>query len=139
MSEANLWNLARKHLDDFFLQRIETAIERGIPDLFYCSPTGVSGWIEGKYADKPVKETSKVRLKISIEQVAWHRSFSRFKGRVFILAKVSREIYLYRPEMAEKLISGVIYTDLKELSIASDWKSIKKALSEEGHECSTLI
>jgi hypothetical protein len=41
--------------------------------------------------------------------------------------------------MAEKLISGVIYTDLKELSIASDWKSIKKALSEEGHECSTLI
>jgi len=31
LSEANLWNLTRKHLSDFFLQRIETAIERGIP------------------------------------------------------------------------------------------------------------
>ena len=131
MSEANLWNLTRKHLNDFFLQRIETAIERGIPDLFYCTPEGVCGWIEGKYADKPVRETSKVRLKVSVEQMAWHRSFSRFNGRVYILAKVSKEIYLYRPEMAEKLISGVVYTDLKELSIASDWDSIKKALSEE--------
>ena len=131
MREANLWNLTRKHLNDFFLQRIETAIERGIPDLFYCSPEGVCGWIEGKYADKPVRETSKVRLKVSVEQMARHHSFSRFKGRVYILAKVSKEIYLYRPEMAEKLISGVVYTDLKELSIASDWDSIKKALSEE--------
>ena len=131
MSEANLWNLTRKHLNDFFLQRIETAIERGIPDLFYCTPAVISGWIEGKYADTPVKETSKVRLKVSVEQIAWHRSFSRFKGRVYILAKVSKEIYLYRPEMAEKLISGVVYTDLKGLSIASDWNSIKKALSEE--------
>ena len=46
MSEKNLWTACRKKWPDIFLQRIETAVERGIPDLFYCHD-GVMGWVEG--------------------------------------------------------------------------------------------
>ena len=127
MSEKNLWAACRKHWPDIFLQRIETATERGIPDLFYCHD-GIMGWIEGKYIRKPVCETSKCKTKVSIEQVAWHRSFKRTKGAVFLLVKVSREIYLFNTDDAEKLNGGVMYSKLKDMCLAYGWKDIKKFL-----------
>ena len=38
---------------NFFIQRIETQIERGIPDVHYVTYGGHSGWIEGKYVKTP--------------------------------------------------------------------------------------
>jgi superfamily I DNA and RNA helicase len=46
--EKTLWKTIRDKLPNFFIQRIETQIERGIPDVHYCA-AGISGWIEGKY------------------------------------------------------------------------------------------
>ena len=132
MSEKNLWTACRKKWPDIFLQRIETAVERGIPDLFYCHD-GVMGWVEGKYIDKPVHETSKCRTKVSVEQIAWHRSFKRNKGAVFLLVKVSREVYLFDTDEAEKLNSGVVYNKLRELALAEGWEDIKKFLIKKNN------
>ena len=40
--EKQIWQTIRSKLNDFFIQRIETSIERGIPDVHYCVD-GVSG------------------------------------------------------------------------------------------------
>ncbi len=134
MSEKNLWTSCRKKWPDIFLQRIETAVERGIPDLFYCYQ-GITGWLEGKYLDKPVHETSKCRTKVSVEQIAWHRSFRRNKGAVFLLVKVSKEVFLFDSGEAETLNSGVVYKNLKDLSLAHGWDKIRDFLINKENYC----
>jgi hypothetical protein len=62
--EKLLWKQLRNKLNNFFIQRIETQIERGIPDVHYCV-NGVSGWIEGKYLKTPKRDNTKVKLKIT--------------------------------------------------------------------------
>ena len=60
--EKQIWQTIRSKLNDFFIQRIETSIERGIPDVHYCVD-GVSGWLEGKYLQSPKREKTKLKLK----------------------------------------------------------------------------
>ena len=132
--EKRIWQVIRTKLNNFFIQRIETQIERGIPDVHYCS-NGQTGWLEGKYLQSPKREITKLKLKLSIEQIAWHRSFSRNKGAVFLLVKVSKEVFLFDSGEAEKLNSGVVYKNLKDLSLAQGWDKIRDFLINKENYC----
>ena len=128
--EKQIWQTIRTKLNDFFIQRIETQIERGIPDVHYCS-NGQTGWLEGKYLQSPKRETTKLKLKLSIEQIAWHKAYKHYKGRIYILVKKNREIYLFDGLDGEELAKGVTRERFQELSLANKWIEIDKILSSK--------
>jgi hypothetical protein len=79
--DGGLRALFRKHLPHFFITTIETGgTGRGIPDLEYCSPAGVSGWVE-------CKKTGAWAVDLEPEQVAWLTRRARYKGRCFIAVR----------------------------------------------------
>ena len=126
--EKQIWQTIRSKLNDFFIQRIETSIERGIPDVHYCVQ-GVSGWLEGKYLKSPKKENTKLKLKLSIEQIAWHKSYSYLGGIVYLIVKKDKKIYLFDSDDGEALAKGVTREDWEKKALAKDWDKIRIILS----------
>jgi len=127
--EKLLWTQIRKKLKGFFIQRIETQIERGIPDVHYVTYGGINGWIEGKYVKTPKRRKTKIKVGLSIEQLAWHKSYEFYGGKVFILVKKDRDIYLFKSSDGEELAKGVSFEDFNKMSIAKDWNNIENFLS----------
>jgi hypothetical protein len=128
--EKQIWQTIRSKLNDFFIQRIETQIERGIPDVHYCS-AGQSGWLEGKYVRSPKREKTKLKLKLSIEQIAWHKSYTYHGGLVYIIVKKDKEIYLFPSSEGEALAIGVTREEWEQKAIAKDWNTIRIILSKK--------
>ena len=128
--EKQIWQTTRSKLNDFFIQRIETSIERGIPDVHYCVD-GVSGWLEGKYLRSPKREKTKLKLKLSIEQIAWHKSYSYNGGLVYLIVKKDREIFLFNSSDGEALAKGVTQEEWIKMSLAKDWNTIRIILSKK--------
>ncbi len=126
--EKQIWQTIRSKLNDFFIQRIETSIERGIPDVHYCVQ-GVSGWLEGKYLKSPKRENTKLKLKLSIEQIAWHKSYSYNGGLVYLIVKKDKQIYLFDSDDGEALAKGVTQEDWEKKALAKDWDKIRIILS----------
>ena len=126
--EKQIWQTIRSKLNDFFIQRIETSIERGIPDVHYCVQ-GVSGWLEGKYLKSPKRENTKLKLKLSIEQIAWHKSYSYNGGLVYLIVKKDKQIYLFDSDDGEALAKGVTREDWEKKALAKDWDKIRIILS----------
>ena len=126
--EKQIWQTIRSKLNDFFIQRIETSIERGIPDVHYCVQ-GVSGWLEGKYLKSPKRENTKLKLKLSIEQIAWHKSYSYLGGSVYLIVKKDKKIYLFDSDDGEALAKGVTREDWEKKALAKDWDKIRIILS----------
>ena len=128
--EKQIWQTIRSKLNDFFIQRIETSIERGIPDVHYCVD-GVSGWLEGKYLQSPKRENTKLKLKLSIEQIAWHKSYSYNGGLVYLIVKKDKQIYLFDSDDGEALAKGVSRDDWEKMALAKDWNTIRIFLSNK--------
>ncbi len=61
--EKRIWQVIRTKLNNFFIQRIETQIERGIPDVHYVIYGGHTGWFEGKYVKTPKRRKTKIKVK----------------------------------------------------------------------------
>ena len=128
--EKQIWQTIRSKLNDFFIQRIETSIERGIPDVHYCVD-GVSGWLEGKYLQSPKREKTKLKLKLSIEQIAWQKSYSYNGGLVYLIVKKDKQIYLFDSNDGEALAKGVSRDDWEKMALAKDWNTIRIFLSKK--------
>ena len=128
--EKQIWQTIRSKLNDLFIQRIETQIERGIPDVHYCV-AGVSGWLEGKYLKSPKRENTKLKLKLSIEQIAWHRSYSYSGGSVYLIVKKDKQIFLFDSNDGEALAKGVTREEWDKKALAKDWEQIKIILSKK--------
>ena len=128
--EKQIWQTIRSKLNDFFIQRIETSIERGIPDVHYCVD-GVSGWLEGKYLRSPKRENTKLKLKLSIEQIAWHKSYKYNGGLVYLIVKKDKKIYLFDSNEGEALAKGVTKDDWEKKALAKDWNTIRIFLSKK--------
>ena len=128
--EKQIWQTIRSKLNDFFIHRIETSIERGIPDVHYCVD-GVSGWLEGKYLQSPKREKTKLKLKLSIEQIAWHKSYSHNGGLVYLIVKKDKQIYLFDSNDGEALAKGVSRDDWEKMALAKDWNTIRIFLSKK--------
>jgi hypothetical protein len=127
--EKTLWKTIRDKLPNFFIQRIETQIERGIPDVHYCA-AGISGWIEGKYVKTPKRNNTKIKLKLTVEQIAWHKTYNHYGGRIYVLAKKDRDVYLFLGSMSEQLAVGVSKEEFEKLAVAKGWEEIKIFLSK---------
>ena len=127
--EKTLWKTIRDKLPNFFIQRIETQIERGIPDVHYCV-AGISGWIEGKYIKSPKRDNTKIKLKLTVEQIAWHKTYNYYGGRIYVLAKKDRDVYLFTGSMSEQLAVGVSKEEFEKLAVAKGWEEIKIFLSK---------
>ena len=125
--EKNLWKQIRNELNDFFIQRIETAIERGIPDVYYLSE-GHSGWIEGKYIKQPKRKTTKLKVKITIEQIAWHFALKRHGGISYFLVKKVRDVYLFKGSHGRALAKGITQDEFEKTAIAKGWSDIKNCI-----------
>ena len=125
--EKNLWKQIRDKLNDFFIQRIETAIERGIPDVYYIHE-GHSGWIEGKYIKQPKRKTTKLKVKITVEQIAWHISHTRHKGLSYFLVKKGRDVYLFKGSSGRALAMGITQNEFEKTAIAKGWMDIKNCI-----------
>ena len=128
--EKLIWKAIRSKLINFFIQRIETQIERGIPDVHY-TVDGISGWIEGKYLETPKRENTKLKLKLSVEQIAWHKSYQFYGGKVYILVKKDREIYLFDAKDGNDLAIGVTREEWEQKALAKNWENIKLILSKK--------
>ena len=126
--EKSLWTQIRKKLKNFFIQRIETQIERGIPDVHYVTYGGHSGWIEGKYVKTPKRRKTKIKVGLTIEQLAWHKSYEFYGGKVFILIKKDRDVYLFFGKNGEELARGVSFDDFEKISICKGWNDINNYL-----------
>ena len=73
------------HLPAWHWQPIETwSTGQGVPDVEYCAPSGVSGWIELKRTDGWVVE-------VRPHQAAWIERRLRCGGRVHLLVRRKRE------------------------------------------------
>ena len=127
--EKTLWKTIRDKLPNFFIQRIETQIERGIPDVHYCV-AGISGWIEGKYIKSPKRDNTKIKLKLTVEQIAWYKPYNHYGGRIYVLAKKDRDVYLFTGSMSEQLAVGVSKEEFEKLAVAKGWEEIKIFLSK---------
>lgn len=57
---------------------------RGVPDVNYCFPGGIEGWIE-------FKQTSEWKVDMRPEQVAWIERRVRHGGRIFIAVRRKTE------------------------------------------------
>lgn len=125
--DGGLRSIFKDHLKGWHFTPIETGvIVSGVPDAEYCSPGGVSGWIEFKY----VSSGNAVGLRPA--QVSWIDRRVRLGGRAFIAIQRKDEIFLY---------SGVGVKELKRDGLASqlgllyhghgkwDWDAIRESLS----------
>jgi len=128
--EKLLWKQIRNKLNNFFIQRIETQIQRGIPDVHYCV-NGTSGWIEGKYLKTPKRDNTKIKVKISVEQLAWHKAYNVYGGKIFILVKKDKEVYLFDSKEGNDLAIGLSKEEFEKRALAKDWNKIKIILSQK--------
>lgn len=103
-------------LPKFQWQSIETATGNGVPDAEFCSPGGVSGWVECK---KITSGSNFLDYPPSPEQIAWLERRSRLGGRCFVavrrhhgggprLGRPVDLLYLFRGDQARLLLVGGI-------------------------------
>jgi len=75
-----------------FVQRIETAIGAGVPDIYVCYQ-GMSIWIETKVGDYPLSSLQK----------SWHRQLRAAGGMVVTVTKVKEGMYRIDDEVVTSL------------------------------------
>ena len=73
----------------------------------------------------------RIKLKISVEQLAWHRAYSIYGGKVFILVKKDREVYLFNSSDGNDLAIGISKEEFEKRALAKDWNMIKIILSQK--------
>jgi hypothetical protein len=54
MNEKSLWHWLKAQVEPkgWHIIRVETNTQLGVPDVNYCSPSGMEGWVELKYAHR---------------------------------------------------------------------------------------
>lgn len=81
MSDGNLRAIFQKHLPSAHWQPVESwSTGQGVPDVNFCFPGGIEGWIENKATDGWAVD-------ISPHQIAWLERRARAGGRVFVAVR----------------------------------------------------
>lgn len=96
--------LFKKNLPEFHWVPVETwALNAGVPDVEFCAPNGVSGWVEfkcyGKKGQIPALKPS---------QIGWIDRRIRVKGRVFIGVKKGENLFLAPGERARDFLDALM-------------------------------
>lgn len=138
MADGNLRLIFQKHLPEAHWQPVETLIGRGIPDVEYCFPGGITGWIENK-------KTNGWSVDISPNQVSWAERRIRAGGRCFVAVRrlatagqrreAADELWLFRGAEARALMTDGLKGKQPVLGIwpkgpaAWDWQAIRRILT----------
>jgi hypothetical protein len=81
MSDGGLNRLLRERFRSWHWVRVESwSTGSGIPDVEYCAPGGVAGWLE-------LKATTTLRVVFRLGQPAWLDRRARLGGRASILVR----------------------------------------------------
>lgn len=100
MNEDALWKTVQEKVGPYGrLLRVENALGSGTPDVNYLlrrypKTPPVCGWLELKY--EPAFQKDGLRLKqLTKDQVLWHEDWASHGGRVFTLARVGKDHFLF--------------------------------------------
>lgn len=131
--EKTLWVWFRdnaKTIEGLGLQRIESHISSGVPDVFGHLET-TSFWIENKACDRPVRPSSLLRFDITREQIIWQHKWWRRGCRCYVLARVGRgakaRLYLIEGYDAH-LVDKCLESDLEYLSVLDSNRADPEAI-----------
>jgi hypothetical protein len=115
-SDNGLRAIFKANIKEFHWTPVETwALTSGVPDTEYCTPEGVTGWIEFK-AWYPGKQCPRLRP----AQIGWIEKRLRHNGRVFIGVIRGKDIFV---------VDGKYCRDITEGSLKSmDWKQVREVL-----------
>ena len=94
MSEENLQNRVLKMLRGIGHVQKHNDITPGIPDLSVCVD-GFNAWIELKYAVRPVRDKSIVRVDFKPAQKLWLRKRGEAGGACFVLLECDDTVMLF--------------------------------------------
>lgn len=126
-TDGGLRQLFRSKFRDWQWTSIETgAVSPGTPDAEFCTPDGISGWVE-------CKKTSGWKIKFQPLQVPWIHRRHRLGGRVFVaVRRKTDELYVVPGEFILELAE----TGVKNFSPISgvgarnwDWSEVEKILT----------
>ncbi len=98
MTEKRMYEVMKKelHRDDwFFFQRIESNIDFGIPDLYYCIDVKHAGWIELKQTDKCLKNGI-VKIPFRPGQYGWLKHHTSFSNNTFLFLWLQGYFYIFK-------------------------------------------
>ena len=128
MSEQNVTGKMVAYLrgEGWQVQRVESRLMKGIPDINYCRLDGLEGWIEMKNCKKPPN-----RLELTPEQFLWLRTRARLNKRVFVVFYVeSLKVYgLIKAIQFIKFTANPLLSEL-EVKYFKDLKQIIADLTE---------
>ena len=82
----------------------------------------------GKYIKQPKRKSTKLKVKITVEQIAWHKSHERHGGLSYFLVKKVRNVYLFKGSSGRALALGLSQDQFEKLAIAKDWISIETCI-----------
>ena len=91
MAEKDLWATMRDHLKRYGdFQRVENMVGSGIPDVNYCLPPGVEGWVELKQTQGWPRDPMRPLAldHYTPQQRLWHKRRRSAGGRVFVLLQI---------------------------------------------------
>ena len=125
--DGRLAELFRDHLPEWQWSRIETGpVCPGVPDLEYCAPGGITGWIE-------CKKTDGWRVYFTELQPSWLSRRARLGGRVTVAVR-RKDKFLYMIQgleilrlIEEKSLKGFQPLAGKEVR-EWDWEAIESNL-----------
>lgn len=98
MSEQNLWNRLRTGVSKHgHWNRVENMVGVGIPDVNYCLPAGIEGWLELKFRKEPPARPTTAAFTnggLRDDQIIWINRRAQLGGRVHIFAQVGDVLLL---------------------------------------------
>ena len=77
---------------------------------------------------QPKRKSTKLKVKITVEQIAWHKSHERHGGLSYFLVKKGRNVYLFKGSSGRALALGLTQDHFEKLAIAKDWISIETCI-----------
>lgn len=100
--ESKLWQRLKQNFKHLNLQRVESSITPGMPDIYFTHSSGANGWIELKHVD-----VIKQKVKFQPSQPNWIRKHVEDNGFVICIVQVGEEsIHVCQGKHIEGLIYG---------------------------------
>ena len=124
MTEKKMYEVMKKelHRDDWiFFQRIESNIDFGIPDLYYCIDIENAGWIELKQIPKYPKN-GLVKIPFRTGQYSWLKHHTSFSDNTFLFLWIEDNFYIFR---GKRILEQYSIDGLSLFSIVdASWKEV---------------
>lgn len=123
MSEKALWAYVRDGMGGRWdATRHEDKLNLGVPDVSYGMGK-MNGWLELKFAERPVRESTPVRVGMRPEQARWLQRRGLNGGGCWVLAQIG-EWYLLLEWTVVPMLPGSTFDELRAMARGSWWRKI---------------